>query len=427
MITTLDLTGIDAHLSRSEIQAAIFANQAPLSRLLAGKLGAPSDLGWLSPGRMAQPAQLDPLLEIAAQIRETGEVFVLIGVGGSNRGAQSVIQALGDRKVEILYAGDTLSSQALQHTLSRIRGRSVFLNAIAKDFNTLEPGIAFRLLRQELETQMGPAARERIIVTGSRGAGQLAAWGEAFGCRALPFPDDMGGRFSVLSPVGLLPMAVAGVDIRQLIQGASAASDDLQNIALGDNPACQYAAARNLLGQNGFVIENLVTFEPSLSRFARWWSQLFAESEGKNGQGIFPTASSFSEDLHALGQYIQDGKRILMETFLEAHFPNPGLVIPPDASGDGFSYLDHQPYDQLNAAVYQAALAAHSQAGVPCFQFRCSELTARTFGELFYLFMLSCAVSAIFLGVNPFGQPGVEAYKRQMAQTLGKPAQERAG
>lgn len=422
MITTLELSGIEPALGRDELHSAILENEPLLARGLAGQVGQPEDLGWFSPGRMAHSDLLDSIQEIADQIRAEGEVFVLIGVGGSNRGAQSVIEALGDQKVEILYAGDNLSSQALQPTLSRIQGRSVYLNAIAKDFNTLEPGIAFRLLRQELERRYGAAARDRIIVTGSQGEGQLHAWAEAYGCRFLPFPQDMGGRFSVLSAVGMLPMAVAGVDINLLMAGASEAEAQLKALEPADNPACQYAVARNLLFQKGFVIENLVTFEPSLAYFSRWWSQLFAESEGKNQACIFPTASAFSEDLHALGQYIQQGRRMIMETYLDARFPHPEITIQADASKDGFGYLDGQPYDLLNSAVYQAAFKAHSQAGVPIFQFLCSELSARTFGELFYLFMLSCTLSASLIGVDPFGQPGVEAYKQKMYQILGKPA-----
>lgn len=425
MITTLDLSGIQAYLPTEEIERAIRANIQVINRVLRGKVGGPADLGWFSPSRWTKHELVDQILSLAGRIRTDGEVFVLIGVGGSNRGAQSVIEPLGDRQVKIIYAGDNLSSQALKHTLEQIEGRSTYLNLIAKDFNTLEPGIAFRFLRQYMERVYGAAARERIIVTGSPGLGQLQAFSQDYGCACLPFPEDMGGRFSVISPVGLLPMAVAGVNIRQLIDGASAAEHELLAVDPVANLACQYATARNLLFNQGFVIENLVTLEPSLSYFGRWWLQLFAESEGKNQRCVFPIASAYSEDLHASGQYIQEGRRMIMETFIEARFSNPDLVIQPSQVDDGFRYLDHRPYDDLNAAVYQAAYTAHSQGGVPCFQFRCSELTPRTFGELFYIFMLSCCISAMLIEVNPFGQPGVEAYKRNMYRFLGKPSQEK--
>jgi glucose-6-phosphate isomerase len=295
---------------------------------------------------------------------------------------------------------------------------------IAKDFNTLEPGIAFRVLRSLLESINGTDSKKRIIVTGSEGQGQLAQFSQRYGYLFLPFPADMGGRFSVISAVGLLPMAVAGVDIHELIQGAIAAEKQLKSIPLESNPAVQYAVARNLLAAQGFEIENLVTFEPSLAYFARWWSQLFSESEGKNQRCLFPTTAIFSEDLHAIGQYLQEGKRMVMETFLDARFSNPEMVILPSQEQDGFEYLDHQPFDSLNSAVYKAAYQAHSQAGVPSFQFHAGEISPRMFGELFYLFMLSCCISAVIIGVNPYGQPGVEAYKQNMYRLLGKSALE---
>lgn len=424
MITTFDLTGIYDYLNGDEINQVIQANDVTLTRMLCGESIRPADAGWLSPSRWQSHPLIDQVLALAEMVRNDAEVLVLIGVGGSNRGAQSVIETLSDRRVEILYAGDTLSSQAISQTLTRIKGRSTYLNLIAKDFNTLEPGIAFRVLRQYMESTYGEAASERIIVTGSQGDGQLYPLSQARGYTFLPFPSDMGGRFSVISAVGLLPIAVAGVDIHQIIQGASAAELELKALKPVDNPACQYATTRNLLYEKGFVIENLVTLEPGMFYFARWWSQLFGETEGKNQRCIFPTTSVYSEDLHAIGQYIQEGKRMVMETFLDARFLNPKLVIQPSQLQDGFDYLDLKPYDDLNTAVYHAAHTAHQQDGVPCFQFHSGEINPHLFGELFYLFMLSCCLSATLIGVNPFGQPGVEAYKRNMYSLLGKLAKE---
>jgi len=420
MITTLDLSGVQAYLSEGEIREKVQANAGAITRLLQGELGGPEDAGWLSPGRKQTRDIATLALEIAEQIREKAEVFVLVGVGGSNRGARSAIETLGDRKVEIIYAGDNLSSRALQDVLERIKDRSTYLNVIAKDFNTLEPGIAFRILRRQMEERYGEEARERILVTGSRGQGQLYDLSRACGYSYLPFPDDMGGRFSVLSAVGLLPMAVAGVDIHRLLEGAAAAEQELRSLPPVENPAFLYAAARNLLFEKGFVIENLVTLEPDMVHFARWWSQLFGESEGKNQHCIFPTTSLYSEDLHAIGQYIQQGKRMVMETYLDARHPRPDFTIPTSAVVDGFDYLDRRPYDELNTAVYQAALRAHIEDGVPCMQFHCGEIGPGLLGELFYTFMVSCCLSAVLIGVNPFGQPGVEAYKQNMYRILGK-------
>lgn len=420
MITALDLTGTQEYLSCIELDQAIQANAGTIARVMRGELGKPADLGWFSPSRWETDALIDRIETLAEKIRSDGELFLLIGVGGSNRGAQSVIETLGDDRLEIIYTGDNLSWQALKSTLAKIRGRSTYLNIIAKDFNTLEPGVAFRFLRRQIEEAYGKAASERIIVTGSEGTGQLYDLSKEQGYTFLPFPPDMGGRFSVISAVGLLPMAVAGVDIRQLIRGAGVAERELKNTAYLENPACRYAVARNLLFEKGFVIESLVTLEPSLNYFARWWVQLFSESEGKNQRCIFPSSCLFSEDLHAIGQYIQEGKRIVMETFLDARFSNPHQLIPQSRISDGFEYLNGKPFDVLNEAVYQAAFTSHWHDGVPCFQFHCGELTPALFGELFYLFMLSCNISAALIGVNPYGQPGVEVYKRNMYRILGK-------
>jgi glucose-6-phosphate isomerase len=424
MISSLNLSAVQAYVSSEEIRRAIDANAGVLNRMLSGAAISPADRGWFSPHRWQTDPLIDQIEALAEKIRAEAGVFVLVGIGGSNRGAQSVIEALGDGQVEILYAGDNVSSHALQKTLARIGSRPVYVNAIAKDFNTLEPGIAFRFLRQHLESAYGGAARERIIVTGSQGEGQLHDFSQSYGCTYLPFPDDIGGRFSVISPVGLLPIAVAGVDIRQIIAGAATAEQELKTWALETNPAVLYAAARNLLYEKGFLIENLVVMEPSLFYFARWWTQLYGETEGKNQRCIFPTASVYSEDLHAIGQYIQEGKRMVMETFLAARFHHPEQGIMPSAEADGFEYLDHKAYDDLNTAVYQAAVSAHSQDGVPCFQIEGGEVSPRLFGELFYFFMLSCCLSAVLIGVNPFGQPGVEAYKRNMYRILEKPVKE---
>ncbi len=423
MITQFDLNGTAAYLNMEDVHAGISNRVASIKSVLQGEVGSAADLGWFFPGRWDHSPLIEEIQTLAERIRGDAEVFVLVGIGGSNRGAQSVIESLGDKKVEIVYAGDTLSSHSIQGILERIKDRSTYINVIAKDFNTLEPGIAFRMLRRALETRYGSEANEHIIVTGSEGEGQLATLAQEYRYRYLPFPPDMGGRFSVLSAVGLLPISVAGVDIRGLIQGAINAERELKSFSVEENPACQYAVARNLLAEKGFLIEDFITFEPSLSFFNRWWVQLFGESEGKNGKAIFPTGNNYSEDLHAIGQYIQEGPRMVMETFLDAHFPHPEIVVQPTLVQDGFNYLNYKPFDTLNSAVYDAAYKAHCQIGVPCFQFHVGEISPEMFGELFYLFMLSCCISSVLIGVNPYGQPGVESYKQEMYGILGKSSQ----
>lgn len=420
MISRLVLDGLQDHLPPPILAQALQANAPGLERILRGEFGAPEDLGWFAPARWESDPLVETLERLAGIIRQEAQVFVLVGIGGSNRGAQAVIESLGDRRVEIVYAGDNLSAQALKGVLRRIQGCPTIVNVIAKDFNTLEPGIAFRMLRQQLQDEYGAEAADRIIVTGSPGAGQLAELAEMADYVYLPFPTDMGGRWSVLSAVGMLPIAVAGVDLRALIRGASEAAIELQSLPVDVNPAAQYAVARNLLFEQGFVIENLVSFEPALSYFGRWWSQLFAESEGKNQRCIFPIASNYSEDLHASGQYLQEGRRMIFETFLDAHFAHPEVTIPLSRVVDGFGYLDGERFGTLNAAVYQAAYQAHTAGGVPCLQLQCGEINPALFGELFYFFMLSCCLSATLIGVDPFGQPGVEAYKKNMYRLLGK-------
>jgi glucose-6-phosphate isomerase len=285
----------------------------------------------------------------------------------------------------------------------------------------VEPGVAFRVLRQAMLDKYGEAYRERIVATGSRGPGQLAELAEKHGYRFLDFPAEVGGRFSALTSVALFPLAVAGVDIAALVAGAAEEERALKSEDLASNPAVRYAARRNLLFSEGFTVESLVFFEPDLLPFARWWTQLFAETEGKNGDAVFPTYFSYSEDLHAVGQYVQQGRRCIQETFLDFMHENPGFLIGPSALvRDGFGYLDGKPFDALNRAVYEAALGAHSEDGVPCAEIAVPAIGAGELGALFYFFMFAAYVSATLLGVDPFSQDGVENYKRNLYRILGK-------
>ena len=414
---------------RIDLTAAIpFAGRQALSEMQAKAAlafrelmdpGKEADVkGWLSP--MAQDGRYAAMMEKAAEIRETADAFVLVGVGGSNQAARAVIKALQKDGPEVIYAGNTLSAPALQKVLRQLDGKKeIVINVIAKNFETLEPGSHFRVLRDYLQRRYGKAdTAKRVVLTGTFGS-RLEEIAKENGYTFLEFPIPVGGRYSVLTPVGLFPMAVAGIDIPALLSGAGRMRELL---AGEDNPAVQYAALRQCLYQaEGFDIEALASFEPQLDFFAKWWVQLFGESEGKGKQGIFPTSLSYSEDLHALGQYMQEGRRSLMETFLSVEQPDGSVPVPPDPTfGDRFDYLDGMDFLDINRAAEAATWKAHLEGGVPCMRITLPRLDAYYFGQLFYFFMVACAVSGKAAGINPFDQEGVEAYKRSMFQILGK-------
>ncbi|MHB0896415.1 MAG: glucose-6-phosphate isomerase [Spirochaetales bacterium] len=412
------------YVSEDETRRQIDAGEALLRQAQQGALWNDRWLGWFSVADSAPPALLDRILEEAAYVHRAAAVMVVIGIGGSNRGAMAAIDALhrGLRSpTRIVYAGDTMSGAALRDIIEIVQSESVMLNVIAKDFNTLEPGIAFRVLRGAMIEKYGADYGKRIIATGSRGPGQLFEVAQKNGYRFFDFPESIGGRFSVLSAVALFPMAVAGIDIAALVAGAKAAEKELKVTDLYSNPAARYAVNRNILFSKGFIIESLVLFEPDLNAFARWWTQLFAETEGKNQSAIFPTAFLYSEDLHAVGQYVQQGKRCVAETYLRLFHENGDFLIGASSGvPDGFDYLDGKPFGELNRAVYRAALEAHSRDGVPCLEISVPGLSERGLGELFYFFMFACYLSASLLRVNPFTQDGVENYKKNMYRLLGK-------
>ena len=371
-----------------------------------------------APYKTADKPLVAKIKQLAKNIREDGDVFVLIGVGGSNQGARAAISLLGDKKIEILYTGNNLSSDAMYEIIAQLKGKSVYVNVIAKNFKTLEPGVAFRILRDYMYSAYPPEeAARRIIATGTERHDYLWELASEAGMEFLPFPVDVGGRFSVFSAVGLLPIAVAGIDISELLKGEAFYSNYVQ--ANPDtNDALHYAALRNTLYKQGKVIEVLSHFKPSLYYFAKWWVQLFGESEGKDGKGIYPTQCSYSEDLHSLGQYVQDGSKILFETFLqmgsERDFP-----IPKSQMQDGFDYLNGRGLDFLNDSAYKSVVDAHKAGGVPVVEITVPENSAFYLGQLFSFFMYACYYSATTLGVNPFDQPGVEAYKERMFEILG--------
>ncbi len=379
--------------------------------------------GWYEVAKWTEPELLAKMEAKAREIREKADVFVLVGVGGSNNGARAVIKAMealaeDDPGVEIVYAGNNLSSNAVHRLLHRLEGKSVYIDVIAKNFETLEPGLAFRVLRQWMWEHYGEKIAERVIVTGTSGS-RLDTIAQENGYLFLPFPEDIGGRYSVISPVGLFPMAAAGVDIRSLVQGAADMEKALKAEAPEQNPAVLYAAVRHLCEQNGFAMEFLSSFEPALEYFAKWWVQLFAESEGKDHSGLYPVACSFSEDLHSVGQYIQSGKRNLAELFLYVEEPEYRYTVQQDRKiEDGFSYLDQKDIASINDTAFSATAKAHAEGGVPVSILSIPRLTPYYFGQMFYFFEFTCYLSGMFNGINPFDQPGVEAYKSIMLRSL---------
>lgn len=375
--------------------------------------------GWLDTEEWASEIHIQKLETLAEEIREKADAFVLIGVGGSNNAARSVVEALKtEGNPEIIYAGNTLSPNALKRMMAQLKGKSVYIDCIAKNFETLEPGASFRILRKYMYETYGEEAPKRIIATGTVGS-SLETLCNDNGYTFLEFPENVGGRYTAMTNVGLLPMAVAGVDIRALVRGAHDMQMQVRIKGTEENMAYKYACLRNLLYQEGYRVEMLASFEPQFKFFYKWWIQLFAESEGKDNKGIFPVASEFSEELHSVGQFIQEGSPIMFETFLEVKEQQDSLVIEPDGMADYFGYLDGKDFWEVNKSAYAATVVAHSSK-IPCLTFELDCLDAYCFGGLFYFFQFACYLSCKIMGVNAFDQPGVEAYKKWMFKELGK-------
>ena len=377
-------------------------------------------LGWFDIDTWANEAELSAIEELAARVRRDADVFVLIGVGGSNNAARSVIEAFPECDgPEIVYAGNSLSAWAFEQVMNKISGKSVYIDCIAKNFQTLEPGSAFRVLREYLYETYGDKANERIIATGSRNS-LLETICKEHGYSFVEFPQTVGGRYTAVTAVGLLPMAVAGIDIRALVKGAADMAAELKGCRDITQSAYRYAVARNLYYNEGYRMEMLASFEPQLHWFYKWWIQLFAESEGKEDQGLYPISGEYSEELHSVGQFLQDGSPVIFETFLHVKDPQASMIVHPDGCvKDDFDYLNGKDFREINEAAYGATLRAHSEK-MPCMVLEVEKLTPYSFGEIFYFFMYTCYVSAGILGVNPFDQEGVEAYKQRMFKALGK-------
>ncbi|WP_457652031.1 glucose-6-phosphate isomerase [Rhodocaloribacter sp.] len=398
-------------------------------RAVLEKSGAGSEfLGWRELLLDPNDALLEDLAATAAEIRRNADVFLCIGIGGSYLGARAVIEALtpyfpdpasDERAPEVLFAGNQMSGAYLRELLAYLEGKSVYVNVISKSGTTLEPALAFRFVREWLEARFEDADR-RIIVTTDPERGALNRLRAEKGYKKYVIPPSVGGRFSVLTPVGLLPIAVAGVDVRALFYGAVSMCRRLA--APEDNPALDYAATRYLLHERGYAVEVLAAFEPKLGGIGAWWQQLFGESEGKEHKGLFPATARYSTDLHSLGQYMQEGKRILIETFLMLEDDAGDLRVPASPDDlDGLNYLAGETMRHINRKAYEGTARAHANGGVPVSTLWLDRLEPGSVGECLYFFEHVVAVGGYLLGINPFDQPGVEAYKREMFSLLGKP------
>ena len=392
------------------------------------KTGVGSDfLGWSTWPFDYDKAEFDKVKRLAKAIQEKADVLVVCGIGGSylgTRAAAEMIQGLyPKRKVEIVYLGNTFSSTYILQALEHIKDKSVYVNVISKSGTTTETAMAFRLLKQFLEQKYGKAeAKKRIIATTDKARGTLKAIADKEGYETLTIPDDIGGRYSVLTSVGLLPIAACGIDIDEMMEGAKAAALDCADDDLEVNTAYQYAVMRRLLEKEGKNVELLVTYESQMTMVAEWWKQLFGESEGKEDKGLLPASVNFSTDLHSMGQFVQEGKKILFETLLTVKKPNLNLVFPEDAENlDTMNYLAGKTLDDVNKAAMKGTLIAHhDEAGIPNLILTLDDFSARSFGYMAQWFFFACGMSVYLLNVNPFNQPGVEVYKRNMFKLLGK-------
>ncbi len=402
---------------------------------IENKTGAGNDyLGWVDLPVDYDKDEFARIKAAAEKIRSDSDVLVVIGIGGSYLGARAAIEMLSHSFAnavskelrngpQIFYAGNSISSTYLAELIEACEGKDISVNVISKSGTTTEPAIAFRIFKEILEKKYGKdGAKERIYATTDKAKGALKTLADAEGYETFVVPDDVGGRFSVLTAVGLLPIAAAGIDIDAMMKGAADGREEYSVPDLSKNMCYQYAAVRNCLARKGKCIEMMINFEPALHYFGEWWKQLYGESEGKDKKGIFPAAADFSTDLHSMGQYIQDGQRLMFETAVLVDEPRKNIEIKENEDDlDGLNFLAGKTVDFVNLKASQGTALAHTDGGVPNLAVRVPKLDAYNFGKLVYFFEKACGISGYLLGVNPFNQPGVEAYKKNMFALLGKP------
>ena len=419
------------------ISAEEVKNLAPMveaaHKMLHEKTGAGNDfLGWVDLPKDYDKEEFERIKKAAEKIRNDSEVLVVIGIGGSYLGARAAIEFLTSplanytAKTQIFYVGNSISGPYLAELVDMVKDKELSVNVISKSGTTTEPAIAFRVFRELMEKKYGKdGAKSRIYATTDKARGALKTLADNEGYETFVIPDDVGGRFSVLTAVGLLPIAVSGADIDAMMKGASDAYDKYNNADLDTNECYQYAAVRNALLRKGKCIEVVANYEPSLHYLTEWWKQLYGESEGKDGKGIFPAGVDLSTDLHSMGQFIQDGSRNLFETVIDVETPSADVVIGTDDENlDGLNFLAGKTLDFVNHKAMQGTILAHTDGNVPNLEISLAKLDEYTFGQLVYFFEKACGISGYLLGVNPFNQPGVEAYKKNMFALLGKPGYE---
>jgi glucose-6-phosphate isomerase len=405
-------------------------------KAIYNKTGRGNDfLGWVDLPNDIQESMLDKIQKLAVTLRKKSEVFVVVGIGGSYLGARAVIEALSHHFVQlngdapvIVYAGQNISEDYLVDLLEILDKKEYSMTVISKSGTTTEPAVAFRILKSHIEKKYGlDEARKRIVAITDKERGALKQLANDEGYETFVVPDDVGGRYSVLTPVGLLPIAVAGFDIKKLIGGAKAMKAHLAvSTSINENPVSAYAAVRNALYESGRTTEIMVNYEPRLFYFTEWWKQLYGESEGKENKGIFPAGVSNTSDLHSMGQYIQEGLRNIFETVLSVENPDKKMNVPSDEKNlDGLNYIAGKPIHEVNHMAELGTTLAHIDGGVPNLKISIPKVDEHNLGELIYFYEMACAVSGYILDVNPFDQPGVEAYKKNMFALLGKPGFEK--
>lgn len=403
--------------------------------MLRSKSGPGNDfLGWLELPEKYDKDEFARIKIAAEKIKKSCDILIVIGIGGSYLGARAVIEflkspmynSLKKDTPDIYFAGNSISADSLNEVLSLCEGKDICVNVISKSGTTTEPAIAFRVFRALLEEKYGKeGAKERIFVTTDRAKGTLKQFSTDAGYETFVVPDDVGGRFSVLTAVGLLPIACAGIDIDELMAGAASAMKQYTNPDLEHNDCYRYAALRNIFYRKGKSIEVLASYEPFSAMLSEWWKQLFGESEGKDQKGIYPSSVIFSTDLHSLGQFIQDGNRAMFETVLDIKSTGATFKIPEDpANIDGLNFLSGMELNDVKKTAMNGTILAHVDGGVPNIVIEISDRTPFVLGELLYFFELACPISGYLLAVNPFNQPGVESYKKNMFALLGKPGYE---
>ena len=417
---------LNKHISK-EVLASYEKKVNEINKMIMNKSGAGNDfLGWVDWPVKYDKQELERIKKDAQYVRDNFDILVVCGIGGSYLGSRCALEALkglkSDDKLEIIFMGQTFSPNYVAQVMNYLKGKNFAINVISKSGTTTETSISFRLLKELLESQVGKEkAKKAIYATTDKEKGALKTLCNNEGYATYVLPGDIGGRYSVFTAVGTFPLACAGIDVDKMLKGAQVAKDEAERLPLKENKCYQYAVMRDYMYRHNKPVEMYVTYEPQMSQISEWLKQLFGESEGKDHKGLFPSSATFSTDLHSLGQYVQEGTPLLFETIINVLKPKQDVIIPhDDADLDGLNYLEGKDLAFVNQKAFEGTLKAHEDGGVPCNVISLSKLDEYNLGYLFYFFMRACAMSAYMLDINPFNQPGVEVYKKNMFHLLGK-------